>query len=193
KNISFSIKSIATILALLTIINFALGVVQNRTGAESVLNRYAAPNVAITVVETGVRATGTFSFISGLGVMAVVGIWAGLVLLSLRNSTRYRFLGGCSIVAGFGCSLAAVSRGPVLIGAVMVAVWLAFVRLGISSTVRLSIAAALVILMLAVSGLVPILGDLGSGLIQRNESAGDSFQERAFGQFGEMYDAITFA
>jgi|ERR1051326_2194681 hypothetical protein len=188
-----SLRSIAWLLAVFTLSNFILGVLQNHLPADNVLNRYASLSTDITELATGVRATGTFAYIAGMGVISVVGVWAGLVLLSLNSNQRDRLGGWVSVVSGFGCSLASVSRSPLLIGALMVLVWIVFNRIGFSSAIRIVITAALLYWTIVMLGLMPTFSELGDELMQRQETAGDSFNDRAFGQFQQAYEALMIA
>jgi O-Antigen ligase len=188
-----SIRTIAWLLAIMTAANFLLGVIQNGAERDSIINRYASTTTEITAVETGVRATGTYSYISGMALMAFVGIWAGLVLLSLATNSADRIAGWLAILSGFGCSLTSVSRGPVVTGALMLLIWGFKFRGGLSNWARTFVAATLIVLIVAYSGAVPVLSQLGEGLIQRTDTSDDSFSERAFGEFRELPFAISAA
>jgi hypothetical protein len=188
-----SLRTVVLLLTLFTFVNFVLGVYQNSLPADDVLNRYASLSTDITAFDTGVRATGTFAYIAGMGVISLVGVWAGMVLLSLGGNRWNRIAGWVALASGFGCSLASISRSPVILGAVMLLAWGLFYRVGLSSGLRILMAGILFSLILVFSGLTPTLSDLGRGLIQRQETATDTFQERAFGQFQEAYEAITIA
>ncbi|MCI0746948.1 MAG: hypothetical protein L0Y58_16215 [Verrucomicrobia subdivision 3 bacterium] len=188
-----SVQTAAWLLCVLTILNFGLAVFQNRLPSDHMLNKYAADTEKIVALESGVRATGTFSYISGLGVLSSVGIWAGMVLLSLARGNWQRVGGWAAIVAGFGCGLAAVARGPVVIAAVMVLLWMGFSRASISVAARSIFAGLLLLGLLVAFDVVPILSALGKDLRERHEEAGDVVQERVFGQLGEGYEAMKVA
>jgi hypothetical protein len=188
-----SLRNVALLLTVFTFANFVLGIYQNSLPADSLFNRYASSSTDITVLDSGVRATGTFAYIAGMGVISMVGIWAGMVLLSLSGKRWDRLGGWVALISGFGCSLTAVSRSPVILGAVMLLIWGVFYRVGISSGVRILVAGVLMWFLVMLFGLAPTFSNLGEGLIQRGEEAGDTFQDRAFGQFEEAYEAITIA
>lgn len=183
----------AWLLCGLAVANFALAVVQNRLPADHVLNRYATDAQAVVVLESGVRATGTFSYITGLAVMSSVGIWAGMVLLSLAGNHWQRLAGWAAIVAGFGCGLVSVSRAPVVIAAVVMVLWILISRATISVLVRSAVACALLVGGLIVFDVIPIFSEHAQNLRDRQEAAGDSFKERAFGQLGEARHALEMA
>jgi hypothetical protein len=188
-----SLRVVAWLLTGLTLVNFVLGVFQNHLPADNVLNRYASLSTEITVLSTGVRATGTFAYIAGMGVISIVGIWAGLILLSINSNQRDRIGGWIAVISGFGCGLASVARAPILIGGLMMATWLIFNRVRLSSSIRIIITAALLYLAIIMLGVMPTFSELGQELIQRQDSAGDSFNSRAFGQFQEAYEALIIA
>lgn len=185
-----SLRHVAMLLALFTFVNFVLGVFQNKLPADNVLNRYAAITTDITVLDVGVRATGTFSYIAGMGVISLVGVWAGIILLSIGNNQWERIAGWLSVVSGFGCGLTSISRSPVWLGALMVAVWGIYFRFGISKGFRIIFAGSALLGLVVFFNLTPIFSDLGQGLLTRQETAGDTFTGRTLGQFQEGYEAI---
>jgi hypothetical protein len=188
-----SVRLVAWFLASLTLLNFVLALVQNQLPYDHVLNQYAMKEEAVVTFGLGVRATGTFSYITGLGVMCTVGVWAGLALLSLSRRTMDQIAGYVALGAGFGCGLAAVSRGPVVTGVVMVLVWLVFSGIGRSVLGRRLLGAVLVSALVVGTGLSGTFSRLAQNIVDRHESADDTFQERGFGQFGEMTMAIGAA
>ena len=188
-----SLRSVALLLGLLTIFNFALGVMQNHMLPQDVVNRYATDTVEISTTETGVRATGTFSYITGMGIISVVGIWAGIVYVSLGVSLRQQMLGWAVLACGFGCGLASVSRGPVLIGSMMILAWLLFSGDWASTKPRSVFAGILFLAILASVELTTTFLKLGQGLMLRAQTSGDTTQERGVGQFEEAVAALEMA
>src|ERR1051325_2157421 len=180
-----SLRSVALLLGLLTIFNFALGVMQNHMLPQDVVNRYATDTVEISTTETGVRATGTFSYITGMGIISVVGIWAGIVYVSLGVSLRQQMLGWAVLACGFGCGLASVSRGPVLIGSMMILAWIVFSGQWASTKRRSLIAGILFVGILAYFGIATTFLNLGEGLILRAQTSSDTTGERGVTQFEE--------
>ena len=75
----------------------------------------------------------------------------------------------------------------------MVVGWLVFNRIGLTSGIRIVITAALLCWFIVILGLMPTFSELGQELMQRQEAAGDSFNERAFGQFQEAYESLMIA
>jgi hypothetical protein len=188
-----SLRSVALLLGLLTILNFALGVMQNHLLPQDVLNRYATDTPDISTTETGVRATGTFSYITGMGIISLVGVWAGIVYVSLGVNLRQQTLGWAVLACGFGCGLASVSRGPVLIGSIMILTWLLFSGAWASTKPRSVIAGILLLAILASVELTTTFFKLGQGLLLRAQTSSDTTHERGVGQFEEAVMALEMA
>lgn len=182
----------AGLLAVFALLNCGLGIEQNLLPRDHILNRYADAEADVVEVESGVRAAGTFAYISGLAIISTVGIWAGLVLLGGARTNWQRMGAWAALVSGFGCGLASVSRAPIAIGGAIVVGWLICYRQSISLLVR-SLVVGFVCLGLAYAlDLFPALAKLGEGLRERNATADDTFQQRAFGQFGETLETLRF-
>jgi hypothetical protein len=175
------------------IINCGLSVLQSRLPPDHILNQYAVSEIQIVTLTTGVRAAGTFAYITGLGVMSTVAVWAGLSIMSLASSLRGKIVGWITIVAGIGCALASVSRAPLIVDALMVAGWASFARLGKQRVLAVVLTAATVIGVAAALGLLPTAERLSDALLQRTETTDDLFGERAFGQAEEAIAAVALA
>src|SRR5437773_1079490 len=188
-----SLRSVVWILGLLTILNFPLGVLQNQLPPHHMLNRYASDTLDITTTVTGVRATGTFSYITGMAVISVVGMWAGMVYMSLAQTVRQQMFGWAMLACGLGCGLASVSRGPLLIGAFVLLAWLLFSGEWASAKSRSVVAGILVLGILVLFELTTTFFDLGQGLLLRAEQSHDSTEERSVGQFDEELMVLVFA
>ena len=115
--------------AVLSVFPAVLGLIQYELPVHHVLNRYLGDSSWKDVItDLGrVRATGTFSFISGMTVMTVVGVWAGISLRILGSGTRDRLLGLVAVLSGFACGFTALSRGAVFMGVALLAARLVFV------------------------------------------------------------------
>jgi hypothetical protein len=122
-----SLRRFAMWIAIFSLPLAVLGVLQFFSAPNSVLNRYSAfgENVAATTagVNERVRATGTFSYISGFGEFAPMAVWAGIVTFTLARTLRERWLGYAALVAGLCCALVTVSRAVALISFALFAVW----------------------------------------------------------------------
>jgi hypothetical protein len=181
------------LLGILTIVNFTLGVLQNQLPPGHLLNRYVTDSAAIATSPTGVRATGTFSYITGMAVFSVVGVWCGMVGLSLARNIRQQLFAGAALAAGLACGLTSVSRGPMIMGALMLVSWLMLSGFWANKKARTIAGAILLIVVAALSGLTSTFADLGQGLMMRAETSNDTVKERALGQFDEAYQAINRA
>jgi len=184
---------VALLLAAFTILNFALGVEQNRLASDNILNRYSDANIEVVTEDTGVRATGTFSYITGMSIICAVGIWAGMVLMSLAVKQWQRIGAWVTLAASFGCGLASISRAPIVIGVAMIGGWLTASKDGLSVLARGLVIGTCCLVAAMALGLSTTFAELGQGLMQRSDRAGDSFSDRAFGQLDEMVTAIQEA
>ena len=116
-------------IAVLSVFPAVLGLIQYELPVHHVLNRYLGDSSWKDVItDLGrVRATGTFSFISGMTVMTVTGVWAGISLRILGSGAVDRLLGTVAILAGFACGFTALSRGAVFMGLALLAARLVLV------------------------------------------------------------------
>jgi hypothetical protein len=187
--------AIAILTAVFTIANFGLGLVQTQLSTDHILNKYANENMFVVEVSAGVRACGTFAYITGMSVMSTAGIWAGLTLMSLSRSIGGKGLGSAAVIAGFGCGLVSFSRAPIVIGAAMVVVWLLAASSGIKLIFRASGAIVLVCLLGWALGFAPVFQRLATGLLERQEEVsenGESSSNRMFGQLEEAAEAAAY-
>ncbi len=115
---SFSaVRPALAMIAFGVFVNAPLSVVQFNSPANDKINCYVGGmnvGVATTGFSDNVRATGTFSYISGLGFGALLGVAAGLAILMFARKNWEILLGGLVIVCGSVMALATVSRGPLL-------------------------------------------------------------------------------
>lgn len=186
-------KTVAWIAAAAGVINCVLSVLQTRLPPDHFLNQYAISEMQIITLETGVRAAGTFAFITGLGVMSTVAVWAGLSIMSLATSLLDKMMAWIAIIAGIGCALTSVSRAPLIVDGLIIAGWALFARLGKQRVLAVVITATVVIVMAAAVGLTPTAERLSRAFLDRAESADDEFGERAFGQTEEAVIAVSLA
>jgi hypothetical protein len=134
-----SLQRFAKWIAILSLPLAMLGVLQFFSPPGSTLNRYSgtaedASATAAKIATAGatdrtaaasvhVRATGTFSYISGFSEFSVMAVWAGIVTFTLARTPRLRWLGYAGLAAGVCCALSTVSRLPVLITLGLLGVW----------------------------------------------------------------------
>ena len=116
-------------IAAISIVPAALGVIQFDLPVTHILNKYVGETSWSTVVtDLGrVRATGTFSFITGMSAMAVVCVWTGLSLRILNTKKYDRMLGLLALFTGFACGFAALSRSAIFMTLTLLAVRLLFI------------------------------------------------------------------
>ena len=116
-------------IAVMSIVPAALGVIQFDLPVTHILNKYVGETSWSTVVtDLGrVRATGTFSFITGMSAMAVVCVWSGLCLRILNAKKYDRALGLFALFTGFACGFAALSRSAIFMILALLAVRLLFI------------------------------------------------------------------
>ena len=184
-----SLRHVALLVALCAAANCALGIVQSRLPPDHLLNRYVLAEAPVSAVESAVRATGTFSYITGLATLSCVGVWAGMVLLALARTWRDQLLAGVGIIAAFGCGLASVSRGPVVIGAAMLLAWVLLSRGGFAACARSASLWFPLLLLIFGLGFLPRFHQLGAALVERHETGEDTLLERSFGQLIEGVQA----
>jgi len=174
-----------------TVLNFALGTEQNRLPSDHILNHYADADMQVVAMESGVRATGTFSYIAGLALICAVGVWVGMAMLTLARSPWENAGAWVALATGIGCGLASISRAPIATAAIMFGGWMVGARIGLGVLSRGLLVGAGCLIPAYYLGLTSTFTKLGEGLIERQAGATDSFNERAFGQIGESFNALT--
>jgi hypothetical protein len=189
---SVPLLGIAALVRLLAITNGALSLLQNSLPPDDALNKYARDEKDVVEVSYGVRATGTFAYISGLKVASATGVWAGMVWISLGRNRWHLWFGALCLLGGFACAFASISRSTLVVAFAMLGLWVltsvrAF-RLLVQGTLVIALV-AVVLLMLA-PGMAERFSHAGEGSFDRFESAGDSNAERAFGQWLESWYAV---
>jgi hypothetical protein len=187
------LRRVALLLAAFTILNFPLSVVQNRLSPDHVLNRYSDPEMEVVATETGVRATGTFSYITGVSILSSVGIWASLTLMSLAQTFWHRSAAWATLASAFGCAMASVSRAPLVVGVAMTTCWLIFARKGVTTMARGLIPGFFLVVVASQVGITPFFSELGKGVVERVETSSDTLGERVFGQLVDISTALQIA
>jgi hypothetical protein len=197
-----SLQRFASWITILALPLAVLGVMQFFSPPGSVLNRYsgseddtvvsaAATKIATTGVSnrrTGkmdrVRATGTFSYITGFSDFSVMAVWAGIVTLTLARTAKARWLGYAGLAAAICCTFVTVSRLPVLIALALIAVWtVAGGQFGRKAQAAVAIA-ALLLTALLVTGKWEAADEIVSSVYERHQSSGrDTLMSRLEYQF----------
>jgi hypothetical protein len=127
---SDALTRMARWLAMLALPMAILGAIQFYSSSASPINRYstegediATSGVGERAEEQRVRATGTFSYISGFGEFGPMAVWGGIVTFVTARSLRQRWLGYAGLVAGLCCAFVTVSRYTALVSLGLVAIW----------------------------------------------------------------------
>lgn len=151
---------------------------------DHLVNAYVAGSkmvVATTGFSQNVRATGSFSYITGLSIGALVGQAAGMYLTTISRSPRGRWVGLLAIFAALICGFSTVSRGTILAQTVVFGIWLVVARKRlINLLVPIVILGALFFIVdFDKESLLKVVTAVGS----RNAIADDSY----FGRFSAIF------
>lgn len=164
----------ALLIGFLTLVNAGLGTMQYSRPRDDPLNYYASKQYQAVMFEESVRAMGTFPYITGFGTLAMVGAWAGTVLMSYGDRRRWHFAAGVfTALAGLWCALLSISRGPTIIVIAILVVWLLSSRNVFQNLLRVSIFCALLGVVLFALGRVALLQRASDTLLARNVAAED--------------------
>jgi hypothetical protein len=182
---SDSLRRFAIWIAILSLPLAALGVLQFYSPSNSPINQYSTEGEYVTTagVSQRIRATGTFSYITGFGEFAPVAVWAGIVTFTLGVTKWSRMLGYAGLAAGMCCAQTTVSRAPVLISLGLVAVWaVAGGQFRRKAQIAGTIAAAgLTVLFFTEKW--DAADEIATTTYQRHLSGGDTFLYRTWYQF----------
>lgn len=169
-----------------------LGIRQFYSPSSSVINRYTTVGeyVATSGVSQRVRATGTFSYISGFGEFATVAVWAAIVTLTLARTQRERLLGAAGLVAAFACAFVTVSRSVALTAVGLVAVW-AFAGGKYGRKAQAALTVALVLFAIVIfTEQWNAAGEIATTVYTRHVTGRDTFAHRFWYNFIHPLDAI---
>ncbi len=173
-----------------------LAVVQFYSPAGSRINRYSTTGegIATAAVSERVRATGTFSYITGLGEFAMFAVWAGIVTFSTARSDRERWIGYGGLLGGLCCAFASVSRSVTLIALAFLAAWALFGG-QLNQKAKSAIAVAVVCFgVLMATGRMQFATEMGSTVYMRHQAAGsDSVAYRLWYSFVLPLNAVWMA
>ena len=189
----FPLMGFAIVAAGLAMLNAPLSLLQSGLPNDHILNKYAEGEAIVVEVASGVRATGTFAYITGLGIASALGVWGGIVIISLSQNKKQQTFGALAILAGFGCAFASISRGTFVVAGTMLVLWALRARKARRMLLQSSLLAcvALAVAMLVVPSISNRFVKVADGTIDRFESAGDNNMTRTFGQWEEMHNAVT--
>ncbi len=182
------------LIALCGLLNFGLGAVQFALPSDHILNTYSDATLDVVRLEGGVRAAGTFSYISGMAVMSTFAVWAGLCLMSSSNPLPFA-MGAFSVIAGVGCGLVSVSRAPVVIGALVLVLWLIFSRVVRTRLIQATVGVCAVLGIFVFATGTHILQEYGTVILLRHEEAqeNESMASRTLDPLLETFEVIGIA
>jgi O-antigen ligase len=169
-----SLVRVALLIGALTVINAGLGTLQYSSPKDDPINYYASKQYEAVMFEENVRAMGTFPYITGFGTLAMVGAWAGTVLMSYGEARRRYFAAGVvTAAAGLWCALLSISRGPTIIVVAILTAWLVSSRKLFQNLLRLSVFTVLLTMLLFAIGRASLIERVSDTLLARNEAAED--------------------
>jgi hypothetical protein len=202
-----SMQRFARWVAILSLPMAVLCVRQFYSPSDSYINRYSIEEekvaVALSGVSDRVRATGTFSYISGLSEFAPVAVWAGIVTFNLARTRRERWVGYAAVAAGACCSFVTVSRFAALVSVGLLVIWImAGGQLGSKARAAITIGiAGLAVITLTKQW--ESAAEIATTVYRRHEevtkqsdrlsTTHDSFTHRLWYQFIHPWDAIAIA
>jgi O-antigen ligase len=181
--------------AALVAINAPLGVVQFFSPTGSWINQYAADSdvIATSGFNERVRATGTFSYLTGYGVFGDAAIAAGLILLSTSKTPRRSNLAMLTVAGGLICAATTVSRSVLAIGAVLVAMWMVFSKQRTRAMTYAVVIIAIGLLTIAFLGLWSQTAEIFTTTSRRHEMVHDPATRRLLTLIEAMPQAISDA
>lgn len=182
-------------IVLLSLPMSVLSVRQFYSPANSVINRYSTvgEDVSTSGVSERVRATGTFSYISGFGEFATTAVWAAIVTFTLARTHWHRWLGFAGLIAGFCCAFVTVSRSVALVSLGLLAVW-AFAggKYGRKAQFALTIA-ALLFLVMSITEQWDAATEIATTVHSRHMAVNDSLSHRLWYQYIHPLDSFELA
>lgn len=140
------VNQIALLIGAVTIAEVALGAVQFRLATTHWLNRYDSASAAVGAEFGHVRATGTFSYITGMSVIAGLGAWAGIYLF-LSGGAAKRMVGVIIMIASLLCGVLSMSRTGIFLALLTIGCAVMFFRRGKELVLVGSLALAIYVLL----------------------------------------------
>jgi O-antigen ligase len=176
----------------LVVVNAMLGSVQFYSSPQSIINKYAneAKFISTATYSQNIRATGTFSYITGFGIFGAVGVAFGLVILACAKTSQARTIGYATIVGGTICAAATVSRASLLGCIVIFLAWA--VLSGRASRVLIGIAvfAAAFYVVAEYTGKLKSTTEILSAAQKRHAAVNDPVLKRVIAPLQEMLGAL---
>lgn len=187
------------VIGVCTLVNAPLSVVQFYSPRTSLINAYVGGSlegVSTSGFSDNVRATGTFSYITGLGFASMVGTAAGMTAIYFSRRPLQRLFGWAVLLSGVILALATVSRGAIFACAALIL----FAIMRSRTAPLLAMVVACLVLLNPFTSPTPNgnpageapLHNLLTGVFSRSQIA-DSTTERLTAPFFEFYHtAIHF-
>jgi O-antigen ligase len=186
-----SLTRVALLIGFLTLVNAGLGTLQYSSPKNAAINYYASKQYEAVMFEESVRAMGTFPYITGFGTLAMVGAWAGTVLMSFGERRRWHFAAGVfTALSALWCGLLSISRGPTIIVIAILAAWFLSSRNLLQNLLRVAIFCALLATVLFALGRVALFHRASDTLLARNEAAAD-IEQRLTPPFEEVLQLVN--
>jgi hypothetical protein len=181
------IELILWTVGVLAVVNAATGALQYYLPGEHFVNKQVTGgNVTESVGR--IRAHGTFSYITGMADMAVMGSWAGCVLLLKRPIPKFAYL---FTVAALICPLAALSRSGLVFSLGLLTSVLVFSKGGFRAALPLAgLCIALGLFLSTREEDSARESHIVNGIMKRHKES-DSFAERAGGIWSEISRATV--
>ncbi len=174
---SDAILRFARWVSILTVLICPLGILQFYAPATNAINRYTLEGedqIATASVSDRVRATGTFAYITGMCEFGELGVWASIVVFSMAQNVRDRWLGYAGICAALCSAFVTVSRSAVLICLIELGAWVIF-----GGHIGQKFKTAVIIAAVALAALISadrfdVASEVASTIYARSESASKS-------------------
>ena len=186
-----SIYVLALVCIPLAILNAAVGTIQFFSPAGAWINQLANENqlVATASYADRIRASGTFSYITGYGNFSIVQLVFGLVLFVLGKNTQERWGASILIFCAAVCGGATVSRGVGLGLVVLFVAWATLGKFFTRTIINISVACAVLGGALYIWGYMDETQEILSASQRRNEVVDDSIIDRIFAPLFEIPEA----
>ena len=179
-----SIYRVANVVAILAIGNAVLAGVQFYSPRTAWINKYSTDEAFVATVgfAENVRATGTFSYITGFGYFGFVAVWAAIIILIRAKQPHQMVWGLVALTAGLTCSFVTASRAVGLMVVATVVAWVVFGS-GIGQKVKIGIIGLILVGFLFITDSGNELFEMGSAVQRRAAVASDDFWFRMEYQF----------
>jgi hypothetical protein len=190
----FNIERLAILLGFFTMVNAALGAIQYTSPQDARINYYASQQYETVVFGENVRAMGTFSYITGFSTMAVIGAWAGLVLMSHAvEKKRYLWIGFLVYALGLWCAVLSISRAPTIIIIALFFAWLFSTRRVLGNLIGVGLVVGVFALLLVFTGRFSVIENATDVLMARHAESEETVAGRATLPINEIAEASSTA